>query len=687
MKAPTTPIFTPARIVALALIAVVVGGLAYLRFAPDSEAVSVPKGAHAGQLTLHSCHYATEKGSYDADCGTLVVPENRADPQSRLIALPVTRIRARSAHPAEPIFRLEGGPGKTNMKFKNASRFADEHDVVLVGYRGVDGSSRLDCPEVESAVSHSNDIQAEKSMRAYGNALRACADRLTDDGVDLAGYGLAQQVDDFEAARKALGYGRIDLVSESAGTRTALIYSWRYPESIHRSVMIGANPPGHFVWDAKTTDEQIQRYSDLCAKDETCSKRTDDLAASMRRTAADIPDRWLFLPVKQGNVRTASFYGLAETTSEAAPISAPMTLGSWISADDGDASGLWFQSLLADLAFPKAFVWGQMASAAMPDAQAAREHFASGRQRDSIIGDPSAFAWGGGRLADAWPANADEGAYSRMRTSNTETLVIGGELDFATPPQVATKELLPHLPKGHQVVLPGFGHSTSVWTQQPEAGSRLINTFLDSGKVDRSLYKPQKVDFTPEVTQTALGKGLAGTMFGLALLTVLSLLAMWRRVHKRGHFGRKAGAMLRSLYPIVLGLGGWFLGVLIVITTMTGVPLNDELLAVLSVGVPVGLGIYLAWVHRDWSAQTKGVGLVAAAAGALAGAWLGFHATTDLLALVTAIAGAVAGANLTLILLDMSRARPAGDQPATKTTVDVRRPDLEPVTPTGAGRR
>ena len=74
------------------------------------------------------------------------MPENRADPQSRLIALPVTRIRARSAHPGEPVFRLEGGPGITNMKFSKASRFAGNHDVVLVGYRGVDGSSGSTAP-------------------------------------------------------------------------------------------------------------------------------------------------------------------------------------------------------------------------------------------------------------------------------------------------------------------------------------------------------------------------------------------------------------------------------------------------------------------------------------------------------------------------------------------------------------
>src|SRR5436305_5817806 len=125
METPTTRAFTPARIAALALIGLTVLGLAYLHFATGADAVSVPSGAHAGQLKLHTCHYATENGSYRADCGTLVVPENRHSAHSRLIALPVTRIRARSANPGAPVFRLEGGPGKTNMQFKDASRFAD----------------------------------------------------------------------------------------------------------------------------------------------------------------------------------------------------------------------------------------------------------------------------------------------------------------------------------------------------------------------------------------------------------------------------------------------------------------------------------------------------------------------------------------------------------------------------------
>ena len=268
----TTRILTPGRIVALLLIAAAVAGLAYVAFGRGTDPVSVPTGAKAGDLILERCDYATEDGSYAADCGTLVVPENRADPQSRLIALPVTRIRARSNRPAEPVFRLQGGPGITNMKFSQASRFAERRDVVLVGYRGMDGSSVLDCPEVESELKRSTDLQGEKSFRERADAFRACANRLSDDGVDLAGYSLPQRVDDLEAARKALGYGRIDLLSESLGTRIAMIYAWRYPRSIHRSVMLAVNPPGHFVWDEKTTDEQFGRYAALCAKDSTCRK-------------------------------------------------------------------------------------------------------------------------------------------------------------------------------------------------------------------------------------------------------------------------------------------------------------------------------------------------------------------------------------------------------------------------------
>jgi hypothetical protein len=277
-------------------------------------------------------------------------------------------------------------------------------------------------------------------------------------------------------------------------------------------------------------------------------------------------------------------------------------------------------------------------------------------------------------LGDTWPAAPDEDAYSRVRSSKVETLLIGGELDPITPPQVARTQLLPYLPNGHQVVLRGFGHQNTVFKEQPEAGSRLINTFFDSGEVDDSLYVPASVDVTPPLTFGTIAKIILAVILALAALAVLSLLGMARRVRTRGRIGPKSGASLRSVYPLVLGLGGWCLAALIVLTTMPGVRIDNQLLVILSVGAPIGLGTYWAWVHRDWSTPSKRVGLAAATAGTLAGAWLGFHATDSLLAILTAIAGAVAGANLTLILLDMSRARSTRTQSAARTTAAERWP-------------
>jgi hypothetical protein len=105
----------------------------------------------------------------------------------------------------------------------------------------------------------------------------------------------------------------------------------------------------------------------------------------------------------------------------------------------------------------------------------------------------------------------------------------------------------------------------------------------------------------------------------------------------------------------VLGLGGWFLGVLFVLTIAPTVPLDDELLAVLSIGTPIGLGIYWAWVRRALAPRARTAGFVAAVAGAFVGAWFGFHVTAGLVAVFTTIVGSAVGANLILLVLDTAR--------------------------------
>jgi hypothetical protein len=446
--------------------------------------------------------------------------------------------------------------------------------------------------------------------------------------------------------------------------------------------MIGVNPPGRYLWDAKTTGEQIRRYAALCTRDASCSSRTSDLTASLHSAYLHIPNRWWFLPIKKGDVQAAAFFGLMnETADGGGPIAAPRTIDTLLSTAQGDGSGAWFLALMAQLAFPRAQVWGDVAAVSRNDAGFARRFFARHADRGSVIGGPGTdLVWAGGRLVDAWPASPDENEYTRVQDSQVETLLIGGALDFATPPQNAARELLPHLPNGNQVVLSGLGHTDDFWAYERPASSRLVNTFFDRGRVDASLYTPNRVDFSPGFSHGSIVKTLVAVMLAFAALTVLSLVWLPLHLRRRGRFGRKASIALRSAYALLLGLGGWFTGLLVALTALPAVPLDDELLAGLSVGVPVGLVVFFAWVNRAWAADIKASGFAAAGAGALVGAWLGFNTIEGLFALVTAMIGAAVGANAIVLFLDIAWDRQARDRfpaPSFNKTVEAQ-PGLLP---------
>jgi hypothetical protein len=144
--------------VVLLIAGLFVGGMGMMGRLPGQSGdlnqapITVPAGAQAGDLIdLHTCTYKAGDTEYAADCGTLIVPENRSNPNSRLIALPVIRVRALHKGYAEPILFLMGGPGISNLKFEFPAGLVDERDFVQVGYRGIDGlCARL--PETVAAL-------------------------------------------------------------------------------------------------------------------------------------------------------------------------------------------------------------------------------------------------------------------------------------------------------------------------------------------------------------------------------------------------------------------------------------------------------------------------------------------------------------------------------------------------------
>jgi pimeloyl-ACP methyl ester carboxylesterase len=282
--------------------------------------ITVPAGAKAGDLVgMEPCTYQIKDEDYAADCGTLVVPENRTDTNSRLIALPLTRIRALNNNPAaEPIFWLTGGPGTSNMHLSPPKEMVENHEFVMVGYRGVDGSVILDCPKVKKAWRGlGSNLLSDESLSNIGQAFAGCAERLKEEGIDLDGYTLPEVIEDIEAARVGLGYERINLLSGSYGTRVAMFYASFYPDRVYRSIMVAVNPPGHCVWEPDVLDEMIEADAGMCARDPGCSGRTEDLAESMRNVVQNMPRRWLFIPIDSGKVKITTQFLLFHRRSAA----------------------------------------------------------------------------------------------------------------------------------------------------------------------------------------------------------------------------------------------------------------------------------------------------------------------------------------------------------------------------------
>ena len=510
----------------LAVMAILVAGWLLLRTNRPTH-VTVPAGAKAGDLLgLQACEYKTKASTYQAECGTLVVSENRGKPDARLIALPVKRIHSSSATPAEPIFYLAGGPGQSNMGFKPRDTLLAGHDVVLVGYRGVDGSSVLNCPEMGSAIlGDGQGVTSPASLEMVAEAMRACALRLEAEGVDLAGYSIPEVVADMEAARAALGYETINLLSESYGTRVAQIYAYLHPQVVWRSAMIGVNPPGHFIWEAATIERQLEQYSQLCARDANCSQRAASLTDSMRNVSANMPKNWLFMKIDPGKVKIISHVLLYHRST------APMVFDAWLAAERGDPSGFALMSLAFDLLMPNIFTWGDLAAKGVNSDFDPERDYNNLRVNDTILGAPlSLLIWQ--PSSQAWPAYPMADEFRRVQPSEVETLLINGSLDFSTPLEFGRDELLPALKNGKLVTLAEMGHTNDFWTVNPAAADRLLTTFYASGQADDSGFTYLPIDFKVSLGFPALAKILLAT--GL-LLIIVPGLGLAKLIRKKTH--------------------------------------------------------------------------------------------------------------------------------------------------------
>ena len=137
------------------------------------------------------------------------------------------------------------------------------------------------------------------------------------------------------------------------------------------------------------------------------------------------------------------------------------------------------------------------------------------RPDSNAIGTPlSMLFWGS---SSKWPMKMIDAEYRKPRMSNTETLMISGNLDNSTPAEIATQELLPYLPNGKQIVLKDMSHVGDMMYLQHGAFNHMALTYFDKGIVDTSTFKHDPVSFKPQKSFCKMAKVYYPIVFIMSL--------------------------------------------------------------------------------------------------------------------------------------------------------------------------
>jgi pimeloyl-ACP methyl ester carboxylesterase len=221
--------------------------------AQDSSIGPSPK---VGEVVVEAASASIpDHGEVAYELGTLYVPENRSDPDSRVIGVGFARFPAAAKTDAPPIFVLPGGPansivsnvlpGRSRLQgqIKDLLPLRAFADVVLVDQRGFSERGevlrhRFQTPS--EPLDEPTDLK--RATAGFAEMARAAVEEFKAKEIDLRGYTVIECADDVDDLRQALGYERITLMGGSFGSQWSFAFMRRHPDRVARALLSGVEP-------------------------------------------------------------------------------------------------------------------------------------------------------------------------------------------------------------------------------------------------------------------------------------------------------------------------------------------------------------------------------------------------------------------------------------------------------------
>lgn len=413
------------------------------------------------------------------ETGTIIVPENRKKPDSRMIGVGFLQLHSKVKKPVtSPIFSLPGGPGYSfvegfkNQKgriedyFSDVAEFTNFTDVVLVDQRGY--SEYGDVLQATYNRQKNPLPMAEKIDEDKQFALEATSAFAKTD-IDLSGYTAIECAYDVNELRQALGYENISLYAWSFGSQWSFILMRLFPETINRALLSGIEPINHefdMPSDVMAAIHRIWKYID---EDERFTPYLPE--GGMTQLARSVLHKVELNPIVVNENMTIG------------PADIPWTNPSvllWIYNEDKALYSDWFKKRYTIGSNQKKLI-GPLINSSLGVTK---------ERENQLWADTAARYLGQSKFASLiatkyiWPTPDIGDELRKPVTSNIPVVFIQGDWDLNTPVE-NTYEIAPYFPNshillaergGHGVFLPIKNQHKDVWIE--------VKDFLQTGDME-----------------------------------------------------------------------------------------------------------------------------------------------------------------------------------------------------------
>ncbi|WP_300532558.1 alpha/beta hydrolase [Maricaulis sp.] len=629
------------------------------------------------------CPFSFDYEVGELSCGFISVPENRDNPDSRMIRLNYVKIASTAEDEADvredPAIYLTGGPGVVLEGYADRLRQHDillQRDLYILEHRGI-GNSGDFCPFFDAVR---RDLAwAETPLQGSINAaerMRDCFRTAREAGVDLTGYSTVENARDVRTLRQALGFESWNVWGISYGSVLGQMVLQEDPEGTAAMVIdaIVPNDLQDLGRIGRWVNRVLENLYSTCTDAAVCENLEARVITAMEQLKAERiiveVDNTELNP--EGRVAIgaeivifAPFMMMYEQSEHPA---IPGVMDTILTAvETGDMS--LFELLAGD-----DDMGGISSSQGMSSAIRCNDgYFASSAAvaAEDVAENPMleglGFAEGAAYQAQVC---VEEGLIPRRHAdkyglieTDIPVLVVNGAWDPVTPPPLAER-IMPGLSNSRYVEVPFAGHGPT--RSLPECAGPVMNAFfdnpdpaaLDVACLEEGVAQPQYVDFFTSSAVLRAGtlasddpKNLvpAGIWFALPLLMLIfsaiiyPLAWLARRISLNSAEALSADtagarwlAWFASLsgiaFPVMVGLGAYEaseISQFAIIAGMTSTASTGAWLALLA-GVFGVLALVQLWRARAAGSVRIGSLIGIAITGASAVALAAFAVSWDL---------------------------------------------------------